>query len=187
MQTCKSWLRVAYVAWPCCRFMFPQTSSECGSAVSTRSSLSDDEDMGWSFSCPPTAWHCFLKGRHTHCNWQLDQSEWSVIYFQQPTCTIWSVSLASVLLLAASSYGLITVVTTGNTYMWRVILGHCYDLRAAIFCLLGTRLRFHRGSNVEWQDVEDLDSGEEDYGDEDKSRSLKVHYIQHVATLFKVV
>uniref|UniRef100_A0A3P8U924 HMG box-containing protein 1 n=1 Tax=Amphiprion percula TaxID=161767 RepID=A0A3P8U924_AMPPE len=39
-------------------------SSECGSAVSTRSSLSDDEDMGWSFSCPPTAWHCFLKGTH---------------------------------------------------------------------------------------------------------------------------
>uniref|UniRef100_A0A3P9NB34 HMG box-containing protein 1-like n=1 Tax=Poecilia reticulata TaxID=8081 RepID=A0A3P9NB34_POERE len=40
-----------------------RTSSECGSAVSTRSSLSDDEDMGWSFSCPPTVWHCFLKGR----------------------------------------------------------------------------------------------------------------------------
>ncbi|XP_068611613.1 HMG box-containing protein 1-like [Brachionichthys hirsutus] len=37
-------------------------SSECGSAVSTRSSLSDDEDVGWSFSWPPTAWHCFLKG-----------------------------------------------------------------------------------------------------------------------------
>ncbi|XP_044199782.1 HMG box-containing protein 1-like [Thunnus albacares] len=75
-----------------------RTSSECGSAVSTRSSLSDDEDMGWSFSCPPTAWHCFLKG---------------------------------------------------------------------------TRLRFHSGSNVEWQDVEDLDSGEEDSGDEEQSRSLK--------------
>lgn len=41
-----------------------QTSSECGSAVSTRSSLSDDEDMGWSFSWPPTAWNCFLKGRN---------------------------------------------------------------------------------------------------------------------------
>ncbi|XP_076007222.1 HMG box-containing protein 1-like [Genypterus blacodes] len=39
-----------------------RTSSECDSAVSTRSSLSDDEDMGWSFSWPPTAWHCFLKG-----------------------------------------------------------------------------------------------------------------------------
>ncbi|XP_078137514.1 HMG box-containing protein 1-like [Sander vitreus] len=73
-------------------------SSECGSAVSTRSSLSDDEDMGWSFSCPPTAWHCFLKG---------------------------------------------------------------------------TRLRFHRGSNVEWQDVEDLDSAQEDSGDEEQPRSLK--------------
>uniref|UniRef100_A0A3Q0SX65 HMG box-containing protein 1 n=1 Tax=Amphilophus citrinellus TaxID=61819 RepID=A0A3Q0SX65_AMPCI len=43
-----------------------RTSSECGSAVSTRSSLSDDEDMGWSFSCPPTTWHCFLKGTHLH-------------------------------------------------------------------------------------------------------------------------
>ncbi|KAG7497042.1 HMG box-containing protein 1-like [Solea senegalensis] len=41
-----------------------RTTSECGSAVSTRSSLSDDEDMGWSFSWPPTAWHCFLKGSH---------------------------------------------------------------------------------------------------------------------------
>ncbi|KAI3366927.1 hypothetical protein L3Q82_009578, partial [Scortum barcoo] len=79
-------------------FMFPQKSSECGSAVSTRSSLSDDEDMGWSFSWPPTAWHCFLKGTH---------------------------------------------------------------------------LRFHSGSNVEWQDVEDLESAEEDSGDEEQSRSLK--------------
>lgn len=50
----------------CWIFIFAvQTSSECGSAVSTRSSLSDDEDMGWSFSWPPTAWHCFLKGRPT--------------------------------------------------------------------------------------------------------------------------
>ncbi|XP_070710092.1 HMG box-containing protein 1-like [Pempheris klunzingeri] len=73
-------------------------SSECGSAVSTRSSLSDDEDMGWSFSWPPTAWHCFLKGTH---------------------------------------------------------------------------LRLHSGANVEWQDVEDLDSAEEDYGDEEQSRFLK--------------
>ncbi|XP_074554230.1 HMG box-containing protein 1-like isoform X2 [Halichoeres trimaculatus] len=74
-------------------------SSECGSAVSTRSSLSEDEDMGWSFSWPPTAWHCFLKGTH---------------------------------------------------------------------------LRFHSGSNVEWQDIEDLDSVEgDDSGDEEPSRSLK--------------
>lgn len=73
-------------------------SSECGSAVSTRSSLSNEEDMGWSFSCPPTAWHCFLKG---------------------------------------------------------------------------TRLRFHRGADVEWRDVEGLDSAEEDSGDEERSGSLK--------------
>lgn len=52
--------------WQCCHFVFPQKSSECGSAVSTKSSLSDDEDMGWSFSWPPTVWHCFLKGGHTH-------------------------------------------------------------------------------------------------------------------------
>ncbi|XP_034529463.1 HMG box-containing protein 1-like [Notolabrus celidotus] len=74
-------------------------SSECGSVVSTKSSLSEDEDMGWSFSWPPTAWHCFLKGTH---------------------------------------------------------------------------LRFHSGSNVEWQDIKDLDSVEEDdSGDEEQSRSLK--------------
>ncbi|XP_015233937.1 PREDICTED: HMG box-containing protein 1-like isoform X1 [Cyprinodon variegatus] len=75
-----------------------RTSSECGSAVSTRSSLSDDEDMGWSFSCPPTAWHCFLKG---------------------------------------------------------------------------TRLRFHSGSFVGWQGVEELGSAEEDRTDEERSRFLK--------------
>ncbi|XP_072234092.1 HMG box-containing protein 1-like isoform X1 [Leuresthes tenuis] len=75
-----------------------RTSSECGSAISTRSSLSDDEDMGWSYSCPPTTWHCFLKG---------------------------------------------------------------------------TRLRFHSGSNVEWQDAEDLESSEKDCANEEHSRSLK--------------
>ncbi|XP_010794719.1 HMG box-containing protein 1-like isoform X2 [Notothenia coriiceps] len=67
-------------------------------AVSSRSSPSDEEDVGWSFSCPPTTWHCFLKG---------------------------------------------------------------------------TRLRFHSGSKVDWQDVEDLDCAEEDSGDEEGSRSLK--------------
>ncbi|KAM4615407.1 HMG box-containing protein 1-like [Polymixia lowei] len=78
-----------------------RTTSECGSAVSTRSSLSDDEDMTWNHSWPPTVWHCFLKG---------------------------------------------------------------------------TRLRFHRGSNVEWQDAEDLDSGdEEDSGEEEEAGSLKVY------------
>lgn len=39
-----------------------RTSSECGSAVSTRSSLSDEDDMGWNFSWPSTIWHCFMKG-----------------------------------------------------------------------------------------------------------------------------
>lgn len=39
-----------------------RTNSECGSAVSTQSSLSDDEDMGWNFSWPSTVWHCFMKG-----------------------------------------------------------------------------------------------------------------------------
>uniref|UniRef100_H3C865 HMG box-containing protein 1 n=1 Tax=Tetraodon nigroviridis TaxID=99883 RepID=H3C865_TETNG len=72
-------------------------SSECGSAVSTRSSLSDDEDVGWNISWPPTAWHCFLKG---------------------------------------------------------------------------TLVRFHGGSRMKWQDVDDLDSTEEDSADEEQS--LKV-------------
>ncbi|CAF87969.1 unnamed protein product, partial [Tetraodon nigroviridis] len=69
-------------------------SSECGSAVSTRSSLSDDEDVGWNISWPPTAWHCFLKG---------------------------------------------------------------------------TLVRFHGGSRMKWQDVDDLDSTEEDSADEEQS------------------
>ncbi|XP_023832287.1 HMG box-containing protein 1-like, partial [Salvelinus sp. IW2-2015] len=63
-----------------------RVSSECESAVSCHSSVSDDEDMGWSHSWPPTAWHCFLKG---------------------------------------------------------------------------TRLRFHKGSSVEWQDAEKLVSDED--------------------------
>ncbi|XP_034019633.1 HMG box-containing protein 1-like [Thalassophryne amazonica] len=75
-----------------------RTSSECSSAVSTRSSLSDDENMSWSFSWPATVWHCFLKG---------------------------------------------------------------------------TQLHFHDDTKVEWRDVEDLDSGEEDAGDEELPLSLK--------------
>lgn len=39
-----------------------RASSECESAISGRSSLSDDEDMDWCHSWPPTSWHCFLKG-----------------------------------------------------------------------------------------------------------------------------
>lgn len=40
----------------------------------------------------------------------------------------------------------------------------------------GTHLRFHSGFSVEWQDVEDLDSAVEDSGDEEQSKSLKVHH-----------
>lgn len=76
------------------------TRKSSESAMSTRSSLSDDEDMGWSHSWPPTAWHCFLKG---------------------------------------------------------------------------TRLRFHSGPSVEWQDVEDLVAGDDDSADEEEVRSLKVY------------
>lgn len=43
----------------------PQASSESESGVFCTSSLSDDDDLGWSHSWPPTAWHCFLKG--TNC------------------------------------------------------------------------------------------------------------------------
>lgn len=75
LSACLFWgfLRVqaciaAALSWWCFFFLPPQSSSECGSAVSTRSSLSDDEDMTWSFSWPPTAWHCFLKGRHIKTN-----------------------------------------------------------------------------------------------------------------------
>ncbi|XP_059907036.1 HMG box-containing protein 1-like [Gadus macrocephalus] len=66
----------------------------------TRSTPSDDEDMGWSHSWPPTAWHCFLKG---------------------------------------------------------------------------TRVRFHSGARVGWQDVEDLVSAEDDAGPPEKGGALKVY------------
>lgn len=72
-------------AKPCSHFillllsLFLKKSSECGSAVSTRSSLSEDEDMGWSFSWPPTAWHCFLKGRNAHQNSSRDEMHVSLL------------------------------------------------------------------------------------------------------------
>ncbi|XP_023651808.1 HMG box-containing protein 1-like isoform X2 [Paramormyrops kingsleyae] len=77
-----------------------RASSESESGVFCTSSLSDDDDLGWSHSWPPTAWHCFLKG---------------------------------------------------------------------------TRLRFHKGPNVEWQDAEDLADSDDDSGDEGEPpcRSIK--------------
>ncbi len=36
---------------------------------------------------------------------------------------------------------------------------------------------------MEWQDIEDLDSAEEDSGDEEQSRSLKVHYARSLRPL----
>ncbi|XP_026859087.2 HMG box-containing protein 1 isoform X2 [Electrophorus electricus] len=66
-------------------------SSESESGIFCMSSLSDDDDMGWSHSWPSTVWHCFLKG---------------------------------------------------------------------------TRLRFHKGPNMEWQDVEDLAESEEESDDD---------------------
>lgn len=50
-----------------------QASSESESGLFCMSSLSDDDDMGWSHSWPSTVWHCFLKGKghkytNTHCH-----------------------------------------------------------------------------------------------------------------------
>ncbi|KAG7454550.1 hypothetical protein MATL_G00260970 [Megalops atlanticus] len=73
-----------------------RASSESECSVLCTSSLSDDDDVGWSQSWPSTVWHCFLKG---------------------------------------------------------------------------TRLRFHRGSNVEWQDVEDLCDSEDESEDERETPS----------------
>lgn len=42
-----------------------QASSESESGIFCMSSLSDDDDMGWSHSWPSTAWHCFMKGKDT--------------------------------------------------------------------------------------------------------------------------
>ncbi|XP_057185274.1 HMG box-containing protein 1 isoform X3 [Triplophysa rosa] len=73
-----------------------RASSESESGIFSMSSLSDDDDLGWSHSWPSTAWHCFLKG---------------------------------------------------------------------------TRLRFHKGVNVEWQDAEDVMDSDEDSDDEGGSQS----------------
>uniref|UniRef100_A0A8C1IK63 HMG-box transcription factor 1 n=1 Tax=Cyprinus carpio TaxID=7962 RepID=A0A8C1IK63_CYPCA len=42
-----------------------RASSESESGIFCMSSLSDDDDLGWSHSWPSTAWHCFLKGKDT--------------------------------------------------------------------------------------------------------------------------
>ncbi|XP_051548654.1 HMG box-containing protein 1-like [Myxocyprinus asiaticus] len=73
-----------------------RASSESESGIFCMSSLSDDDDLGWSHSWPSTAWHCFLKG---------------------------------------------------------------------------TRLRFHKGVNVEWQEAEDVLDSDEDSDDEGGTQS----------------
>lgn len=73
-----------------------RASSESESGVFCMSSLSDDDDLGWSHSWPSTAWHCFLKG---------------------------------------------------------------------------TRLRFHKGPNVEWQEADDVLESDEDSDDERGAQS----------------
>uniref|UniRef100_A0A671NYS2 HMG box-containing protein 1 n=1 Tax=Sinocyclocheilus anshuiensis TaxID=1608454 RepID=A0A671NYS2_9TELE len=42
-----------------------RASSESESGIFCMSSLSDDDELGWSHSWPSTAWHCFLKGKDT--------------------------------------------------------------------------------------------------------------------------
>ncbi|XP_042562280.1 HMG box-containing protein 1 isoform X1 [Clupea harengus] len=71
--------------------------SESESGSFCMSSLSDDDDMGWSHSWPSTVWHCFLKG---------------------------------------------------------------------------TRVRFHKGSNLEWQDVEDLCHSDDESDDDGRMSSI---------------
>ena len=48
----------------------------------------------------------------------------------------------------------------------------------------GTRLRFHRGSNVEWQDADDLRDSDDDSDDESMMvcTSLKVRTCKHTHT-----
>ncbi|XP_039617128.1 HMG box-containing protein 1 isoform X1 [Polypterus senegalus] len=73
-----------------------RANSESESGIFCMSSLSDDDDLGWSHSWPSTVWHCFLKG---------------------------------------------------------------------------SRLRFHKGHNVEWQDVEDVADSEDEFEEEGDSQS----------------
>lgn len=61
--------------------------------------------------------------------------------------------------------------------IWVTTTGHKRPLSQRSYSLFpGTLLRFHSGSNVEWQDVEDLASAEKDFTHEEQSASLKVHY-----------
>ncbi|KAJ8261861.1 hypothetical protein GJAV_G00159300 [Gymnothorax javanicus] len=55
----------------------------------------------------------------------------------------------------------------GWSHSWPSTVWHCF--------LKGTRLRFHKGSNIEWQDVEDLGDSEDESDDEREtlSHSLK--------------
>lgn len=47
-------------------FILEQMSSESESDVFCLSSLSDDDELGWSHSWPQTAWNCFMKGKNAH-------------------------------------------------------------------------------------------------------------------------
>lgn len=49
----------------------------------------------------------------------------------------------------------------------------------------GTLVRFHGGSNMKWQDVDDLDSTEEDSADEGQSLKVRAHQgVFHSITVF---
>ncbi|KAL8202178.1 UNVERIFIED_CONTAM: HMG box-containing protein 1 [Gekko kuhli] len=52
-----------------------RTSSESESGIFCMSSLSDDDDLGWCHSWPPTVWHCFLKGTRL-CFHKRRSKEW---------------------------------------------------------------------------------------------------------------
>ncbi|KAJ7329583.1 hypothetical protein JRQ81_015757 [Phrynocephalus forsythii] len=63
-----------------------RTNSESESGIFCMSSLSDDDDLGWCHSWPPTVWHCFLKGTRL-CFHKGHSKEWmDVEDFARSTC-----------------------------------------------------------------------------------------------------
>ncbi|XP_077400296.1 HMG box-containing protein 1-like [Vanacampus margaritifer] len=83
-----------------------RTNSKCSSAMSTRSSMSDDEDTAWSVSWPATAWHCFLKGTHLrfHSGFSVEWRNVEDLQCEQQSLSLKSYGSEGLQLVAHSEY-----------------------------------------------------------------------------------
>lgn len=172
-----------------------QASSESESGVfSMSSSFSDDEDMAWSHSWPSTAWHCFLKGTQSQSSMSCPKADhvlmWVLKTYQCDKCSSISSIDATLqyikLCITLKTQACIVYILT--PFVQRLVL-HQYSCVFLFIYLLffvrvvlqsGTRLRFHRGPNVEWQEADELGDSDEDSDDDSMmppSSSIKVHII----------